>query len=117
MFEPRVGGRIIERARDGAEHDWGRVLDWQPPTTLRYLWHLFFDATEATEVEVTFTPRSGRTAVRLEQRGWERRAAAGPPRRAKTGQAWERITAAFGRALDPAPLVPTGASRPSPLDR
>ena len=41
-FEPRAGGRILEHARGGAEHEWGTVLDWQPPTRLRYRWHPFF---------------------------------------------------------------------------
>jgi uncharacterized protein YndB with AHSA1/START domain len=68
-FEPRSGGRIFERGADGGEHEWGTILEWQPPTRLRYLWHLFFDPSEATEVEITFTPRGPDTAVRLEQRG------------------------------------------------
>ena len=55
MFEPRPGGRVFERAANGVEHDWGEVLDWAPPTRVRYLWHLFFDRSEATEVELTFT--------------------------------------------------------------
>jgi hypothetical protein len=99
-FEPRSGGRIVEHARDGGEHDWGTVLDWEPPTRLRYLWHLFFDAAEATEVEVTFTGVAGHTAVRLEQRGWERLGKTGPPRRARTQQAWSALTAEFILACD-----------------
>jgi uncharacterized protein YndB with AHSA1/START domain len=55
-FEPRAGGRIVERAPDGTEHAWGTVLEWAPPGLLRYHWHLFFEPTEATEVTVTFTP-------------------------------------------------------------
>ena len=98
-FEPRAGGRIIERGPDGAEHQWGTVLDWEPPTRLRYLWHLFFDPGEATEVEVTFTPREAGTAVRLEQSGWERLGEAGPPRRDRTRQAWGAITARFMTAF------------------
>ena len=54
-FESRAGGRIVERTRDGAEHDWGHVLDWAPPTRLRYSWHLFFEPSQATEVELIFT--------------------------------------------------------------
>jgi uncharacterized protein YndB with AHSA1/START domain len=90
-FPPRPGGRIVERASDGVEHDWGEVLDWEPPVRVRYLWHLFFDRGEATEVEVTFAERDGRTVVRIEQTGWERLGDAGPPRRARTGQAWAAI--------------------------
>lgn len=97
-FEPRSGGRIVERAPDGAEHEWGTVLDWDPPGRLRYLWHLFFDPSEATEVEITFAARDAGTAVRLEQRGWERLAGAGPPRRDRTRQAWAAITARFQTA-------------------
>lgn len=42
-FESGAGGRIVEQTREGVEHDCGRVLDWEPPTRLRYSWHLFFD--------------------------------------------------------------------------
>jgi uncharacterized protein YndB with AHSA1/START domain len=98
-FEPRSGGRIVERAPDGTEHEWGTVVDWQPPNRLRYRWHLFFDPSEATEVEITFVARGARTAVRLEQRGWDRLGEAGPPRRDRTYQAWGVITARFRAAL------------------
>jgi Activator of Hsp90 ATPase homolog 1-like protein len=97
-FEPRPGGRIFERGADGAEHDWGEVLEWAPPTRLRYLWHLFFDPAEATEVEITFTGQDTKTVVRIEQRGWERLGEAGPPRRTRTGQAWAAIGDLFAAA-------------------
>jgi uncharacterized protein YndB with AHSA1/START domain len=94
-FEPRPGGRIVEQAPDGTEHQWGQVLDWDPPSRLRYSWHLFFDPSEATEVEVTFHPAGTGTAVRLEQRGWDALGAAGPSRRERTEQAWSLITAGY----------------------
>ncbi|MBV9604119.1 MAG: SRPBCC domain-containing protein [Solirubrobacterales bacterium] len=97
-FEPRAGGPIVERASDGTEHRWGTVLDWEPPVRLRYLWHLFFEESEATEVAVTFTPREAGTAVRLEQTGWERLGDVGPPRRDRTRQVWAAITARFTAA-------------------
>jgi uncharacterized protein YndB with AHSA1/START domain len=97
-LEDRPGGRIVERTRDGVEHDWGVILAWEPPRRLRYRWHLFFDPAEATEVEVTFTPVRERTVVRLEQRGFERLGEAGAPRRARTEHAWQAIRANFARA-------------------
>jgi hypothetical protein len=98
-FEPWSGGRVFERAASGEEHDWGRVLDWAPPTRIRYLWHLFFDPREATEIELTFTPLRDGTRVRLEQRGWDRLGAAGPPRRTRTGQVWAELTASYRKAV------------------
>ncbi|MDQ6821822.1 MAG: SRPBCC domain-containing protein [Actinomycetota bacterium] len=101
-FEPRVGGRIFEEGGDGVEHDWGKVLDWDPPSRLRFLWHLFFDPAEATVVDLTFAPAGDGTAVRLEQRGWERLGDAGPARRDRTRQAWSTLTAAFARSISEA---------------
>jgi uncharacterized protein YndB with AHSA1/START domain len=98
VFEPFAGGRILERAHDGSEYDWGRVIEWTPPERLRYRWHLFFEPSEATEVDVSFTPRGADTFVRLEQTGWDRLGDQGPPRRAKTARVWDSLTAAFARA-------------------
>jgi uncharacterized protein YndB with AHSA1/START domain len=98
-FEPRPGGRIVELAANGHEHEWGEVLDWEPPLRLRYLWHLFFDRTEATEVEITFTEVGDRTTVRLEQRGWERLGAAGVARRDRTRTSWATITGHYAQAI------------------
>jgi uncharacterized protein YndB with AHSA1/START domain len=107
-FEPRSGGGIVEQGADGSRHRWGEVLDWEPPSRLRYRWHLFFDPSEATEVEVTFVPAGGGTAVRLEQRGWDQLGEAGPTRRERTDHAWRAITALFAQACS-GELVPAGA--------
>ncbi|HET8772456.1 MAG TPA: SRPBCC family protein [Thermoanaerobaculia bacterium] len=69
VFEPRVGGRIVERSRDGEEHAWGEVLEYDPPQRFRVTWHP--GGGPATEVEVTFTPADNGTFVELEHRGWE----------------------------------------------
>ena len=87
IFEP--GGRIYERAPDGTEHDWGEVLAWEPPHRLVYLWHLRFDRSDATEVEVTFTPHDQGTAVTIEHRGWER---LGAERRERNRRGWASVT-------------------------
>jgi len=94
-FEPHAGGAIIEHAPDGHTHRWGEILDWDPPTRLRYLWHLFFDPSEATEIDITFTQTDHGTAVRLEQRGFERLGDQGIQRRDRTNQAWNVIVATF----------------------
>jgi uncharacterized protein YndB with AHSA1/START domain len=99
-FEPRAEGRIFERTASGDAHDWGTILDWEPPSRLRYEWHLFFDPSEATEVEVTFRPLGDRTAVRLEQRGWERLGAAGDARRGRTHEAWSTLARSFSELCD-----------------
>jgi uncharacterized protein YndB with AHSA1/START domain len=95
VFEPRPGGRIVEVAASGERHQWGELLDWEPPSRLRFRWHLFFDPSEATEVEITFRAVDGGTVVRLEQRGWERLGAAGRPRRERTGRAWSMIVGGY----------------------
>lgn len=96
-FEPRPGGRIVEHA-PGGDHDWGEVLAWEPPERLRCLWHPFFDRSEATEVDITFRAVEAGTAVRIEQRGWEQLGDAGPPRQARTKEAWGVVADAFVRA-------------------
>jgi hypothetical protein len=96
-FEPRSGGRIVERA-PGGDHDWGEVIEWDPPSRLRCLWHPFFDRAEATELDITFRPVQTGTAIRLEQRGFERLGEAGEARRTRTSGAWDTVTTAFAAA-------------------
>jgi uncharacterized protein YndB with AHSA1/START domain len=89
VFEPSAGGRIFERAPDGREADWGRVVAWEPPHRLVYTWHLRQDAADATEVEIRFAEdRPGTTTVTIEHRGWERLGARGPGRRDANGRGW-----------------------------
>jgi hypothetical protein len=97
-FEPHPGGRIVERA-PGGDHDWGEVLEWVPPRRLRCLWHPFFDRAEATELDITFRAVATGTAIRLEQRGWERLGEAAAPRRTRTQGAWGEVTTAFAGAV------------------
>ena len=97
-FEPRPGGRIYERTPAGEEHDWGEVLDWEPPHRLRYLWHLRFDRSDATEVEVTFSPGASGTEVEIVHRGWERLGTAAGERRERNRRGWAGVIAPYRRA-------------------
>lgn len=69
VFEPRPGGRIVERSRAGEENVWGEVLAYEPPHRFVVTWHP--GGGPATELEVTFTPADDGTYVELEHRGWE----------------------------------------------
>ena len=105
-FEPRPGGRIFERTPGGAEHDWGEVLDWEPPRRLRYLWHLRFDRADATEVEIVFAPAAEGTEVTIVHRGWERLGAKGPERRERNRRGWDGLIPHYRQAC--AELRPAG---------
>jgi uncharacterized protein YndB with AHSA1/START domain len=98
-FEPRVGGRIVETAPDGAEHTWGEVLAWEPPHRLSFTWHLFFDPAEATEVELTFSAAGTATLVRLTQSGFDRLGSAGAERREDTQGAWSMLVRRYADAV------------------
>jgi uncharacterized protein YndB with AHSA1/START domain len=72
VFEPYVGGHIIDRGTDGSECRWARVLAYDPPHLVRFSWDISLswqletDLAKTSEIEVTFTPDvTGRTRVVL----------------------------------------------------
>src|SRR5918993_2249574 len=78
-MEGRQGGRWYERAADGSECDWGRVLTWEPPSRVVLSWQIDGnwthdpDPEHGSEVEVTFTPVGpAGTRVDLEHRNIDR---------------------------------------------
>ena len=85
VFEPRVGGYITDRATDGSECRWARILAYEPPTRVVFswdigpTWQVESDPGRASEIEVVFTAEApDRTRVALEHRhldrhgpGWE----------------------------------------------
>ena len=84
-FEPKVGGHIYDRAADGSECRWARVLAYEPPDRVVFTWdispqwQLEDDERNASEVEVRFVAETPeRTRLELEHRhldrhgpGWE----------------------------------------------
>lgn len=83
VYEPHVGGRWYERARDGSEHDWGRVLAWEPGRRLTLAWMVDNDPTgtwaldpdpeHASTADITFTATDdGGTRVRVVHSGLRR---------------------------------------------
>ena len=76
VIEPRVGGRWYELGADGSEHQWGRVLAYDPPRRLVLAWQLtrefVYDPDFETTVEVLFEEHGGKTIVHFEHRDLER---------------------------------------------
>jgi uncharacterized protein YndB with AHSA1/START domain len=85
VFEPRVGGHIVDIAEDGSECRWARILAFEPHERVVFSWdigpdwQLVSDPENASEVEVRFVAEGPqRTRVELEHRhidrhgpGWE----------------------------------------------
>jgi hypothetical protein len=40
VFEPRVGGHIYDRAEDGSECHWARILVYEPPDRVVFSWDI-----------------------------------------------------------------------------
>ena len=88
VFEPWVGGNILDRAEDGSECRWARILAYEPPNRVVFSWDISpqwrieTDPEQTSEVEVRFiaeTPQ--RTRLELEHRRIERH-----------GPGWEAVT-------------------------
>ena len=79
VFEPRVGGNIVDRTVDGSECRWARILAYEPPDRVVFSWDINpqwqveTEPDNTSEVEVRFvaeTPQ--RTRVELEHRHLDR---------------------------------------------
>lgn len=79
VFEAHVGGHIFDRAQDGSECRWARILAYEPPTRVVFSWDIGprwqveTEVENTSEVEVRFVAESpDRTRVELEHRNIER---------------------------------------------
>ena len=85
VFEPHAGGHIYDRAVDGSECRWARILAYEPPARVVFSWaispqwQIETDPGKTSEWEVRFTAETAhRTRVEIEHRNLERH-----------GQGWE----------------------------
>jgi DNA-binding transcriptional ArsR family regulator/uncharacterized protein YndB with AHSA1/START domain len=79
VLEPFIGGRWYERAGDGSETEWGRVLAFEPPHRILLSWRMSTDwgheadPSGGSEIEVTFLAEGqNHTRVVFEHRHLER---------------------------------------------
>ena len=96
VFEPHVGGHIIDHGTDGSECRWSRVLAYEPPQRVCFSWDISLsweletDPAKASEIEVTFTPDGpDRTRVVLTHRHLDRH-----------GDGWQSMRDAVGSGWD-----------------
>ena len=92
VFEPFVGGHVIDRGIDGSECRWARVLAYEPPGRVVFSWDISLDwqvesdHAKSSEVEVRFAAVGpDTTRVELEHRNLDRH-----------GEGWEQMRAAVG---------------------
>ena len=92
VFEPRVGGRVLDRGIDGSECAWARVLVFERPDRfviswdISPSWELEHDLERTSEVEVRFVAEGAeRTRVELEHRNLDRH-----------GEGWEEMRDSVG---------------------
>ena len=98
VLEPRLGGRIFERTRDGAEIDWGEITAWDPPRRLAYRWHIRRDRADATDVEIRFVARGNASRMEITHTGWERLGAEAETWRDANRGGWGGLLPTFAAA-------------------
>jgi uncharacterized protein YndB with AHSA1/START domain len=100
VIEPRASGRWFERAEDGSETNWGKVVVWEPPRRVNLAWQIdagwTYDAALVTEVEISFVAQDdGSTVVRLEHRDLERFGDSAAKHAEQLGGGWPSLLQAF----------------------
>jgi len=107
VFEPHVGGHIIDRGTDGSECRWARVLAYDPPHRVCFSWDINLrwqlepDPAKTSEVEVTFSAEErSRTRVVLTHRHLERH-----------GEGWEQMRDAVSSGWSLARFAEVAAPR------
>ncbi|MGH2792977.1 MAG: SRPBCC family protein [Actinomycetota bacterium] len=98
VFEPRVDGRVYEVWDDGSQHDWARVLVFEPPDRFVISWHPNLDRLAPTEVEVRFIAEGPGTRLELEHRAWERLGEEAPEVRESYDGGWPVTLERFAEA-------------------
>lgn len=90
-IEGKVGGRLFEKSETGGEHEWGKVLAWEPPGRMVVTWHPGRSDATCQELEVSFAPAEGGAKLVLEHRGFETLGERGEDVRDDYDDSWDEI--------------------------
>jgi uncharacterized protein YndB with AHSA1/START domain len=77
VFEPHVGGHIYDRAVDGSECRWARILAYEPPARVVFSWDISpqwqveTDPELTSEVEVRFVAEGPHRHLDRHGPGWQ----------------------------------------------
>lgn len=96
VFETRVGGRIYEQHADGRRFQWGQVVEYQPPTLVRFTWHPSREPATAQDVVVRFVAEGAGTRVELVSSGWDKWGANAARARRGYDLGWKYILEVWG---------------------
>ncbi|HEX6056429.1 MAG TPA: SRPBCC family protein [Intrasporangium sp.] len=110
VIEPWAGGNIVDRAGDGSECRWARILAYEPPNRLLFTWDINprwkieTELDRTSEVEVRFLAEGDRTRVELEHRHLDRHGTGWESVRdgVNDAQGWPLYLARFGMLFDEA---------------
>ncbi len=97
VFEPQLGGRLLERAPDGGEWVIGKITAFDPPERLRFDWFPG-SAAAPTAVDVSFSAAPGGAEITIVHRALSEGAiSAWPEKVALFERGWDTILPALGR--------------------
>jgi DNA-binding transcriptional ArsR family regulator len=88
-----IGGRVFEVTREGLEHEWGRIVEWEPAARVAFSWHPGLSSEQATHVEITFRAGPDGTEVTLVHDGWEARGTDWQAMRDNYDSGWDLVLA------------------------
>lgn len=91
VLEARVGGRVYERAEDGAEHRWGTVTAVAPGASLAFTWHPGREPASAQWVELRFEGLAQGSRVTLTHGGWDALGEIAPIMRREYVPGWRHV--------------------------
>lgn len=105
----RLNGLLSETGPHGFRLDFGRIISWDPPSSLEFLWQISAervplpDPEQASIVSVEFTSTADSTTIVVTHRAWERHGAAAQDYRDAFAEAWPLALGRFKQYVESCP--------------